>query len=315
VAGTTPDLVTIQKLQAHLPLAFCARPQRVLHIGFGSGGTAYSASLHPVSEIRVVEISPEVIDAASRFFSGVHHGVLADPRVRVTINDGRNFVLASPERFDAILSDSIHPRYAGNGSLYTEEYFRLCARRLAPGGVISMWLPMYSVLPDNFRAIVRAFQNVFGHVSIWYTNSVENPFTIVLATPERTVRLEDFRARVSDPAIAADLARVGQSDPAELLSNLLLAPDDTARWVARTAPHSDDLPVVEYESGRTIASNGTWFVTLSDLAAHRSRIENFVQGLKPGDPLAERVLTAHRDAGPVIATHLEHLRARAAVEP
>ena len=157
VAGTAPDLVTIQKLQAHLPLAFCRSPKRVLHIGFGSGDTAYSVSLHPVSDIRIVEISPGVIGASARYFGEINHGVLSDGRVHLTINDGRNYILAAPGKFDAILTDSIHPRYAGNGSLYTEDYFRLCARRLAPGGVISMWLPMYSVRPDDFRAIVRAF--------------------------------------------------------------------------------------------------------------------------------------------------------------
>jgi spermidine synthase len=315
VAGTSPDLVTIQKLQAHLPLAFCKSPKRVLHIGFGSGGTAYSVSLHPVSEIRVVEISPEVLEASGRYFTGVNHGVLSDARVRLTINDGRNYILAAPEQFDAILSDSIHPRYAGNGSLYTEEYFRLCAKRLAPGGVISMWLPMYSVRPDNFRAIVRAFQDVFPNVSVWYPHSVENPFTIVLATPNRTVRWDDLRASLSAGPIAADLARIGEEDPAELLSNLLLAPGDVEHWVAETSPHTDDLPVVEYESGRTIASTGTWLATFADLVSRRSRIQDFVEGLAPGDPASERVLAAHAAAAAVLARHLDYLRRRAATEP
>src|SRR5262249_46029957 len=57
VAGTSPDLVLVQKLQAHLPLAFAPGARSLVHIGFGSGGTAYSASLHPVERIRVVEIS------------------------------------------------------------------------------------------------------------------------------------------------------------------------------------------------------------------------------------------------------------------
>jgi spermidine synthase len=307
VAGTSPDLIVIQKLQGHLPLSFVAHPRKVLHIGFGSGGTAYAVSLHPVSEIRIVEISPEVLRASARFFPGVNHGVLQDPRVLTTINDGRNFVLASPETFDAILSDSIHPRYAGNGSLYTEEYFRLCAKRLAPGGVISMWLPMYSLLPENYRAIVRAFQDVFPNVSIWYAHNVTNSFTIVLATPERTVDLAAFTARLrADPAAVADLARIGESDPAELLSNFMLAPDDVARWVADTAPHSDDRPVVEYESGRTLDRVRTWYETFSQLIARRSPIEAFVRGLEPGDPLSERVRKRFAEA----RTDLERHRAQ-----
>ena len=315
VAGTAPDLLMIQKLQAHLPLAFCKNPKRVLHIGFGSGDTAYSVSLHPVSEIRIVEISPEVIGTSARYFNAINHGVLSDGRVRLTINDGRNYILAASEQFDAILSDSIHPRYAGNGSLYTEDYFRLCRLRLAPGGVISMWLPMYSVRPDNFRAIVRAFHDVFPNVSVWYPHSVENPFTIVLATPQRTVRWGDVRSSLSAAAVSADLAGVGEADPAELLSNLLLSPGDVERWVARTPPHTDDLPVVEYESGRTIASTGTWLATFTDLVSRRSRIQDFVEGLTPGDPASDRVLAADAAAGADLARHLESLRRRAATEP
>lgn len=65
---------------------------------------------------------------------------------------------------DVVLSDSIHPRYAGNGSLCTLDYFRLCRRRLQPDGVISMWLPTCSMLPGNFRSVVRAVQEVFPNV-------------------------------------------------------------------------------------------------------------------------------------------------------
>lgn len=315
VAGTSPDLVAIQKLQAHLPLALAEAPRKILHIGFGSGGTAYSVSRHDVSEIRIVEISPEVPQAADRFFRGVNHGVLGDARLHLTINDGRNFVLASPELFDVILSDSIHPRYAGNGSLYTEDYFRLCAKRLKPGGVISMWLPTYSLLPENYKSIVRGFQNVFPNVSIWYAHSVVNSFTIVLATPEKTVRLEDLARRLSKPAIAEDLARIGASDPAELLSYLLMAPDDVTRWVQESAPHTDDRPVVEYESGRTLASTGTWAQTLTDLVAHRSRIEDFVTGLAPEDPLSRRVTERFRDVAPILAKQVADVQARARLEP
>lgn len=315
VAGTSPDLVVVQKLQAHLPLSFAAHPDSVLHIGLGSGGTAYSASLHPVSRIQIVEISPEVVVAAQRYFPQVNHGVFTDPRVSITINDGRNFVLATPERFDAILSDSIHPRYAGNGSLYTEDYFRLCARRLKPGGVISMWLPMYSLLPENYRSIVRAFSDVFPYVSIWYPHSVLNSFTIVLSTPAPRVRLSDVVKRISVPAVRQDLAKIGAADPAELLSYLMLAPPDVARWVAETRPHRDDLPSVEYESGRTLARVGTWAVTFADLVSRRSRIEDFVEGLSADDPLSQRVLARFAASRATLEQNLRAVQKQAQVEP
>ncbi len=314
VAGTSPDLLLTQKLQAHLPLSLADHPRRVVHIGFGSGGTAWSASRHAVDEIRIVEISPEVLRTSDRFFRDVNHGVLADPRVKTVINDGRNFLLASPERFDAILSDSIHPRYAGNGSLYTEEYFRLCARRLRSGGVVSMWLPMYSLRPQDYRGIVRAFRDVFPNVSIWYPHAVANSFTIVVATPAPVVDLASFAARLT-PEIRADLAQVGEDDPAELLSNLILAPRDVGLWVAATPPHVDDVPTVEYESGRVIGAERTWYETLADLASHRSPIEAFVTGLAPGDPLAQRLRARFAAAAVAIRRQLDELRPIAASEP
>ncbi|HSS44459.1 MAG TPA: fused MFS/spermidine synthase, partial [Thermoanaerobaculia bacterium] len=241
--------------------------------------------------------------------------VFSDPRVRLTINDGRNFVLASPESFDVILSDSIHPRYAGNGSLYTADYFRLCARRLKPGGVISMWLPMYSLLPENYRSIVRAFRDVFPNVSIWYPHSVENPFTIVLATPEKTVRLEDFRRRVGEWKVQQDLSRIGAADPAELLSYLLLAPQDVSGFVEGVEPHRDNLPLVEYESGRTLERNTTWARTFSELLARRSRVEDFVEGLSPGDVLSQGVVERFRSSQAVLARQRDDVIARARSNP
>ena len=58
VAGTSPDLYSIQKLQGHLPLLIAPAARSVVHIGFGSGGTAWAVSRHPVDEVLVVEISP-----------------------------------------------------------------------------------------------------------------------------------------------------------------------------------------------------------------------------------------------------------------
>ena len=95
VAGTSSELFSIQKLQGHLPLLLHENPKDVLHIGFGSGGTAYSVSRYPVENITIAEISKSVIEKAADYFQEVNHGVLEDPRVEVVFTDGRNKVGAS----------------------------------------------------------------------------------------------------------------------------------------------------------------------------------------------------------------------------
>jgi spermidine synthase len=272
VAGTSGELIGTQKLQGHIPLLIHPNPKRVLHIGFGSGGTAWAVSRHPVDNITIAEISPEVLEVSNARLGVVNHGVLRDPRVHAEINDGRNYVLATPEKFDVILSDSIHPRYAGNGSLYTRDYFELCKRRLNPNGVISMWLPMYSLTTRNYLQIVRAFRDVFPNTTIWYVPNTPNTFTIVMGRLENGPIPLDRIAAHWTPAVASELSEIGIRRPDDLLVALMLGPRDVERITRDIPPHVDDIPSVEYESGRVIDRNRTWYETFNLLAHNMTRL-------------------------------------------
>jgi spermidine synthase len=266
VAGSSPDLYAIQKLQGHLPLLLAPQARAVVHIGFGSGGTAWAVGRHPVQDILVVEISPEVLKASDRYFAPINHGVLADPRVRVEINDGRNFLLASPELFDAVLSDSIHPRYSGNGSLYSREYFELARARLRPGGVISMWLPMYSLTTRNFAMILGAFHAAFPHLQVWYEPSALNAFTVVTGTVSQPCwDGAAVAAAFAQPQVRQELFDIGLRRPSDLLPLLLATEVELAPWLATVPPHTDDFPAVEYESGALLDRQGPWLSTFARL--------------------------------------------------
>ncbi len=271
VAGTSLDLYAVQLMQGHLPLLVADRsPSKVLHIGFGSGGTAHAVSQHPVQEIRIVEISPAVLRASDRFFRQLNHGVLHDPRVRLEVNDGRNFLLATKDRFDAVLSDSIHPRYAGNGALYTRDYFELLANRLDPGGIASMWLPTYSLATANYLQIVRAFRDLFPETIIWYEPSALNSFTIV--TGKRQGPLLDpvrIEAALADPSLGRALGTLGIRSASDLALAYLVGPRELDPLLAAVPPHVDDQPAVEYESGRLLDRDRTWFETFSLLVNRR----------------------------------------------
>ena len=316
VAGTSPDLYAVQKMQGHLPLLLAGGARDVAHIGFGSGGTAWAVSRHPVASILIVEISPAVIAASDRFFPEINHGVLRDPRVRVEIHDGRNFLLASPRTFDAVLSDSIHPRYSGNGSLYTRDYFELLRARLRPGGVASMWLPAYGLLPRNYAMIVEAFREVFPHTTIWYEPSALNSFTIV------TGRLADdpwdgeaLARAFAVPEVAAELVDLGIDGPADLLLCYLVGGDELAALFAGVPPHRDDLPVVEYESGQLLDRNRPWLATFSRLLAARPAAPpaDYLAALPPAEQ--ERAVARWEERGHLLAAQRASLAQQVAVEP
>jgi len=297
VAGTSGELIGTQKLQGHIPLLIHKNPKRVLHIGFGSGGTAWAVSRHPVESITIAEISPEVLEISNARLQAVNHGVLRDRRVHAAIGDGRNYVLATPDKFDVILSDSIHPRYAGNGSLYTQDYFELCRRRLLPGGVISMWLPMYSLTTHNYLQIVRAFRDVFPNTTIWYVPNVPNAFTIVIGRLEDGPVPFDRIAANWTPAVANELSPIGMRTPPDLLLAFMLGPREVERITRFVDPHIDDVPSVEYESGRVLDRNGPWLQTFYLLTSNMTPLRDGVTA--PGVDLASaeqkrlRLMQAH----------------------
>ena len=307
VAGTTPDLIGTQKLQGHLPLLMHPDPSSVLHIGFGSGGTAYAVSLHDeIEKIVIAEISPEVLEASDTYLREVNHGVLDDPRVETMINDGRNLVLATPETFDVILSDSIHPRYAGNGSLYTQDYFELCRDILNPGGVVSMWLPTYSLTQDNYLMILEAFRRVFPNTTVWYVPNDVNAFTIVIGRTEEGPIPFDRVARKLEGKVLADLQEIGISDPYDLAVAMLVDPVGVESLGMTVPAHVDDLPAVEYESGRLVDRDGTWFANFVMLARAMTPLpRNFLR-----IPDLERMEDAERRRLEMVRRHIDLLRQR-----
>lgn len=311
VAGSTPENYAVQKLQGHLPMLLLAerRGARVVHIGLGSGATAHAVSLHPVDEIRVIEISPAVPRAAARWFEPINHRVLDDPRLTLTINDGRNFMLATDGRFDAVLSDAIHPRYPGNGSLYTEEYFRLLRRRLEPGGAVSMWLPMYTLKPSNYAMVLAAFVAVFPRAAVWYEPSVVNSFTVVTATVgDRPWHRRTLEAAFADPLVGPELAGLGLRGPADLLACQVLSGAPLREWLADVPPHRDDLPAVEYESGLLVIREWTWLVNFTTLLELRPPAPpaDWLAALDDGE--RERAAEAWTAYGERMTAHRDVLR-------
>ena len=224
VAGTHPILRATQKLQAHLPLCLHPSPRSILQIGFGSGGTCYSVSLHPeVKEIEVVELNPDMLEVAATWFGDINHGVLRNPRVRARIADAKSHVAVSDQTYDLILSDSTHPRFRGNAALYARDYFVNCSRRLRPGGLLSTWLPLYGMSVADVQGILKSIQSVFPHVQVWYANLEPHENTIVIAAREPIAIAPDQLARrLAEPHVADDLAEVGIMSTVQVLDFFVL---------------------------------------------------------------------------------------------
>jgi spermidine synthase len=300
VAGTSPGLVSIQKMQGHLPLLLHPAPRSVLHIGFGSGGTAHAVSTHPeVEEIHIVEINPGVIRGARAGVPELHGDLFDDPRVRILYEDGRNYLLATDRRYDVILSDSVHPRYAGNSALYTEDYFRLARSRLRPGGLVSLWLPLYGLSEESFRMLIASVREVFPHTSAWYVNSNVNEFTIVVGRTEGPAfDVDRMEEALAVPSIRDELLPIGAATPLALLDYLVAQGADLDPLVGEAPTSRDDCPMVEYLSARVLDRDASWTRNYQILAGARAFRPDHFRGAGANEELLAAYMRLHQATGP-----------------
>ena len=252
VAGTDLKFQTTQKLQAHLALLLHPHPEKVLQIGFGSGGTAWAITRHPVKQINCVEITEAIIKANDQLPES-NHGVLNDPRVRVYIDDVRSYLVKADEKYDVILSDSIHPRLAGNGGLYCTDYFRLCRQHLNPDGIFSAWLPYYGLSLEDFRVATRSLKAVFPHVYLFHSPMGRTEWTIIIGTlVPLKIDVESLRRKMAAPAVAQDLEIIKVERVEDLLSCILVGDGRLNDFLGSGQTlNTDDFPYLEYIAPRS----------------------------------------------------------------
>jgi len=244
-ASNTRDMHT-QIMLGHLPLLYRPEARRVLLVGLGSGVTAGAAAVHPVMQVDVIEIEPAVVEGAT-FFAKENRDALKNPRVRVSIADGRNFLLASKERYDVIISEPSNPWMRGIGNLFSLEFYELAARRLAPAGIVCQWIHGYNLFPEDLKMVVNTFRSVFPHTTIWNTTRGD----LLLVGAKEPLALDYARLRASYdslPELREDLARLGYRSPLGLLADFALSEADAARYSQHALLNTDDLPLLEFSA-------------------------------------------------------------------
>jgi spermidine synthase/16S rRNA U1498 N3-methylase RsmE len=130
-------------------------------LGGGDGGSTDELLKHPsIGRVAIAELDAEVIRIARRHLQSVHRGALDDPRVRIEIGDGFEYVRRGTERFDLILLDLTDPDTPAQ-RLYTREFFEAARRRLAPGGALVLHLGSPVFDPDRVRRLLADLHTVY----------------------------------------------------------------------------------------------------------------------------------------------------------
>jgi hypothetical protein len=120
---------------------------KALVIGPGGGRDLVSALVFGAGHVDGVEINPIIAnDVMRERFQEFSGGIYTDPRVRITVDDGRSFVRRAPDRYDVIqasLVDTWAATAAGaytltENSLYTVEAFNDYLDHLNDRGILTI---------------------------------------------------------------------------------------------------------------------------------------------------------------------------------
>ncbi|HXV34636.1 MAG TPA: fused MFS/spermidine synthase [Gaiellaceae bacterium] len=148
----------------HLAKVYNPDAQRILFIGLGAGSSE-KRMLQDFDEVQLhaVEIDPVVADVAHDWFELPRD----DPRLEISVGDGRRFLADGDERWDAIVIDAFFAD-AIPFHLVTQEFLQLARSRLEPGGVVVTNAIGAIAGPSSrlFRSIYRTYRTAFPTVLV-----------------------------------------------------------------------------------------------------------------------------------------------------
>jgi spermidine synthase len=275
-------------LLGHLPVLLHPAPRSALVVGLGAGVTLGAVAAHAaIDRLVMVEIEPAVAGAARRF-GEVNGNALDAPALEVVFQDGRNYLKTTRERFDVITADPIHPWAYGAAYLYTREYYALARARLREGGVMCQWLPGYELSPADFASVIATFASVFEHTYGWVAGQ-----DLILIGSAEPIRLDLARLaqRLAQPAVRAQLERVGLDAPLALLSEFGMGPAAIRAYADGAVINTDDNMHLEFSSPLTIGER-TWPLIMASIQAHLESPRAVLAGFAPRFDSAEAAAAA-----------------------
>ncbi|MDD5088177.1 MAG: fused MFS/spermidine synthase, partial [bacterium] len=157
------------------------------------GGTVREVLRHAsVKRVVLAEIDAGVIEVCREFFPALA-GDLENPRVKIQVGDGAQFLAEHPGEFDVVLSDSTDP--VGPGEvLFKDDYFRTAKQALRPGGAFvtqceGFWLNRETVtaVADRLRRHFRIVLPYMTSIPTYPTGTWLFLFASDTLDPRRTV--------------------------------------------------------------------------------------------------------------------------------
>lgn len=246
----------------HFGVLLNKNAKKVLSVGFGSGESTACLALHRLERADCVEIAPEVVKVALKFFGHLNLRDRLNEEINMIYMDAKNYIYLTPLKYDAIVNDSIHPRqFAENASLYTKEYFQNAKEHLNDDGLFMSWIPTHNVEPNSvLNSMMGTMMEVFPHVTLWYMTSVPAHYFLIVGSegPQR-FSPGHMENEMLKQGVSESLSVVNLNNSMDIFSCYIGDHNDMRRCIGGSYKiNSDYWPHLEFNTDTASGNNQTF---------------------------------------------------------
>jgi spermidine synthase len=254
-----------------LPALYSPDAKNALVVTFGSGIVAGStAALPGIGHVDCVEICKEAFNAAN-YFAFENHDALHNKKISLLVNDGRNFVFTTTNRYDIISADATHPTSGDSWVLYTREFYNLCKSKLTDGGIMCQWTPLHGILERDYRIILNTFCSVFPFAAVYYSGGYKTMGHTVLLGSKNPMRIDVGKAEklFEDRVTKEDLERVNVFSAYDFFSCFIMDQEGIREFAGGEPVNTDDRPAILFSKFKLDEKP---YMGISSLARYRKNI-------------------------------------------
>lgn len=230
-------------------------PHRALVIGLGTGSTSgWLGQVPSIERVDTVELEPAVVAVAERC-SIANFNVLRNPKQRILIGDGREYLLTTRDTYDLICSEPSNPYRAGVASLFTREFYGAAASRLSGGGLFLQWIQAYDADFETLEIVYSTIRSVFSDVETWTT--IEGDLLLVASQEPIVADVGTLRRKITEQPYRSALDRAWRTTSVEGLLARYVGNAEFAASIESEGPsilNTDDRTALEFRFARAVGT-------------------------------------------------------------
>ncbi|MEM3989916.1 MAG: polyamine aminopropyltransferase [Desulfurococcaceae archaeon] len=164
IQSSEADEAIYHESLVHPAMVTHPNPKKVLIIGGGEGATLREVLKHSsVEKAVMVDIDGELVEAAIKYLETMHKGSFFSKKAEVTIGDGYQYVLSTPENsFDIAIIDLTDPYSSEQVKrLYSASFYKEVSRVLSNDGMLVTQAGNAFFFSEEYTWIVDNLKEVF----------------------------------------------------------------------------------------------------------------------------------------------------------